>query len=227
MKRVAAVAGIGQTRFAKNMGRGELDLATEAIRSACADAGASRRARSTASSATTSSRSPRSSSSRRSGSRSCASWRARPRAGVAPRRCSGWPRWPWRAAPPSAWSRSGPATARRRPPTATTRTRAAGRGRRPGARLRDFRQWQHPFGVASPAQEMALIARRHMHVYGTRRRALRHAGRRAAVPREPQPRRDHARRRSRSTTGPRRARSRSRSACSTARSRTTARSRCS
>jgi acetyl-CoA acetyltransferase len=37
-----------------------------------------------------------------------------------------------------------------------------------GARLRDFRQWQHPFGVASPAQEMALIARRHMHVYGTR-----------------------------------------------------------
>jgi acetyl-CoA acetyltransferase len=37
-----------------------------------------------------------------------------------------------------------------------------------GARLRDFRQWQHPFGVAAPAHEMALIARRHMHVYGTR-----------------------------------------------------------
>jgi acetyl-CoA acetyltransferase len=37
-----------------------------------------------------------------------------------------------------------------------------------GARLRDSRQWQHPFGVAAPAHEMALIARRHMHVYGTR-----------------------------------------------------------
>src|SRR5262245_3533189 len=35
----AAVAGIGQTRYAKNMGRTELDLACEAIGAACADAG--------------------------------------------------------------------------------------------------------------------------------------------------------------------------------------------
>jgi acetyl-CoA acetyltransferase len=28
-------------------------------------------------------------------------------------------------------------------------------------------QFHHPFGLASPAQEMAIIARRHMHVYGT------------------------------------------------------------
>lgn len=28
-------------------------------------------------------------------------------------------------------------------------------------------QYHHPFGLAAPAQEMALIARRHMHVYGT------------------------------------------------------------
>ena len=35
----AAVAGIGQTRYAKNMGRTEVDLACEAIRAACADAG--------------------------------------------------------------------------------------------------------------------------------------------------------------------------------------------
>jgi len=33
----AAVAGIGQTRFAKNMGRSERDLAVEAIGAACAD----------------------------------------------------------------------------------------------------------------------------------------------------------------------------------------------
>jgi acetyl-CoA acetyltransferase len=37
-----------------------------------------------------------------------------------------------------------------------------------GARLSDVQQWHHPFGVAAPVQEMALIARRHMHVYGTR-----------------------------------------------------------
>jgi acetyl-CoA acetyltransferase len=37
-----------------------------------------------------------------------------------------------------------------------------------GARLRDARQWHHPFGVAAPAHEFALIASRHMHVYGTR-----------------------------------------------------------
>src|SRR6185437_2148878 len=34
--------------------------------------------------------------------------------------------------------------------------------------LWDSRQWHHPFGVAAPAHEFALIASRHMHVYGTR-----------------------------------------------------------
>lgn len=36
-----------------------------------------------------------------------------------------------------------------------------------GTVLSGTMQWHHPFGVASPAQEMALIARRHMHVFGT------------------------------------------------------------
>src|SRR5688572_23560056 len=36
--RQAAVAGIGQTEYAKDMGRTELDLACAAIRAACADA---------------------------------------------------------------------------------------------------------------------------------------------------------------------------------------------
>jgi len=35
----AAVAGIGQTLYARNMGRTELDLACEAIQRACTDAG--------------------------------------------------------------------------------------------------------------------------------------------------------------------------------------------
>lgn len=49
-----------------------------------------------------------------------------------------------------------------------------------GPNLRDFRQWQHPFGVAAPAHEFALIARRHMHVYGTR---AEHFGMQAVVQR--------------------------------------------
>ena len=39
MTTTAAVAGIGQTRYARDMGRSELDLACEAIGNACADAG--------------------------------------------------------------------------------------------------------------------------------------------------------------------------------------------
>ena len=123
---------------------------------------------STASSATTSSRSPKSSWSRRSASPSCGSWRARRRAAAARRRCSGWPR-----------SRSSSGTAECVVAfRARNRSKAASYGADPnqggrpwakaGTRLRDFRQWQHPFGVAAPAHEFALIARRHMHVYGTR-----------------------------------------------------------
>jgi len=41
-----------------------------------------------------------------------------------------------------------------------------------GARLHDLRQHHHPYGVASPVQEMALIARRHMHEFGTRAEAF-------------------------------------------------------
>jgi len=61
---------------------------------------------------------------------------------------------------------------------ARNRSKAAAYGRDPnqggrpwakaGTRLHDFRQWHYPFGVAAPAHEFALIARRHMHAYGTR-----------------------------------------------------------
>src|SRR4029077_17839120 len=37
-----------------------------------------------------------------------------------------------------------------------------------GARLRGFRPWPPPFRVASRAHEVALVARRHLPVYGTR-----------------------------------------------------------
>src|SRR4051812_38351228 len=36
-----------------------------------------------------------------------------------------------------------------------------------GTALTGYQQWHHPFGLASPVQEMALIARRHMAVFGS------------------------------------------------------------
>ena len=36
-----------------------------------------------------------------------------------------------------------------------------------GSALTGYQQWHHPFGLASPVQEMALIARRHMAVFGS------------------------------------------------------------
>lgn len=37
-----------------------------------------------------------------------------------------------------------------------------------GTQLSGLSQFHHPFGLATPTQEMALIARRHMHEFGTR-----------------------------------------------------------
>jgi acetyl-CoA acetyltransferase len=36
-----------------------------------------------------------------------------------------------------------------------------------GTQLTGYAQWHHPFGLAAPVQEMALIARRHMAVFGS------------------------------------------------------------
>ena len=60
----------------------------------------------------------------------------------------------------------------------------ANEGGRPWAKagtlLEGSQQYHLPFGLASPAQEMAIIARRHMHVYGTR---AEHFGMQAVVQR--------------------------------------------
>ena len=113
-------------------------------------------------------------------SRSRGSWRAHRRAGAAPRRCSGWPRSQSRAGRPNAWSRSDRGTARRPRRTATDPNQGGRPWAKAGSRLRDSRQWQHPFGVAALAHEMALIARRHMHVRSTPEH-FGDAGRRAAI----------------------------------------------
>jgi acetyl-CoA acetyltransferase len=163
----AAVAGIGQTDYAKNMGRTELDLACEAIRSACADAGLDVTAVD-----------------------GLVSYHVEQVAEVDLVTALGIPDLRLMARTPSggggAASILGLAALAVERGTAEcviafrarNRSKSASygddpnQGGRPWAkardRLRDARQWHHPFGVAAPAHEFALIASRHMHVYGTR-----------------------------------------------------------
>ena len=163
----AAVSGIGQTRYAKNMGRTELDLACEAIRAACADAGVDV-----------------------SVVDGIVSYHVEQVAEIDLMYALGIPELRYMARTPSGGGGGASilglaalavdqgaaecVVAFR----ARNRSKAASYGSDPnqggrpwakaGDRLHDSRQWHHPFGVAAPAHEFALIASRHMHVYGTR-----------------------------------------------------------
>jgi acetyl-CoA acetyltransferase len=162
----AAVAGIGQTVFAKALGRTELDLACEAVVAACDDAGLPV-----------------------SAVDGVVSYHVEQVSEIALMYALGFENLSFFARTPSggggvastvglaamavATGAAGAVVAFR----ARNRTRSAAYGPGPnqggrpwakaGTRLSDLRQWHHPFGVAAPVQEMALIARRHMHVYGT------------------------------------------------------------
>jgi acetyl-CoA acetyltransferase len=165
--RVAAVAGIGQTRFARDMGRSELDLACEAVRAACDDAGLPVRAVD-----------------------GVASFHVEQVDEIQLGYALGFDRLRFMGRTPSGGGgaasvlglaamavESGQAEcvvvfrARNRSKGASY-GEGMNQGGRPWAKnptlLADGRQWHHPFGVAAPAHEMALIARRHMHVFGTR-----------------------------------------------------------
>ncbi len=164
--RVAAIAGIGQTRFARDMQRGELDLACEAVRAACDDAGVSVR-----------------------DIDGVTSFHVEQVDEIHLAYALGFEQLRFMARTPSggggAASVLGLAAlavehgqadhvvvfrARNRSKTASY-GEGMNQGGRPWAKnpplLADRRQWHHPFGVAAPAHEMALIARRHMHVFGT------------------------------------------------------------
>jgi acetyl-CoA acetyltransferase len=165
--RRTAVAGIGQTTYAKNMGRTEIDLATDAIRAAALDAGLPVHAID-----------------------GFASYHIEQVAEVDLMAALGVPELRYMARTPSGGGgaasilglasmavASGAAEcvvafrARNRSKRASYGADPNQGGRpwaKAGDRLSDFRQWHYPFGVAAPAQEFALIARRHMHVYGTR-----------------------------------------------------------
>ena len=163
----AAVAGIGQTRFAKGMGRTELDLAAEAIVAACDDAGLPVTAVDGLVYYDVEQVPP---------------WHLGSMLGLADLRYfCGTPSGGGGAASLIGLAALAVATgtadhvicfrARNRSKGASYGT-GANQGGRPwtksGTVLADLRQFHHPFGVAAPAQEMALIARGHMGRYGTR-----------------------------------------------------------
>jgi acetyl-CoA acetyltransferase len=164
--REAAIAGIGQTAFGKNLGRTELDLACDAVVRACEDAGLPVAAVD-----------------------GLTSYHVEQVSELDLLYSLGFHNLSFFAKTPSGGGgaaslvglaamavQTGAADAviafRAR---ARSKAASFGPGRnqggRPweksGARPAGAAQWHHPFGVASPAQEMALIARRHMHVYGT------------------------------------------------------------
>jgi acetyl-CoA acetyltransferase len=164
--RKAAIAGIGQTVFGKNLGRTELDLAAEAVSLAAADAGL-----------------PVADIDGLTsyhveqvseldllytlGFRNLSFFAKTPSGGGGSASLVG-------LAAMAVTSGAAEAVVAYR---ARVRSKRASygpdrnQGGRPweksGRRPAGAQQWHHPFGVASPAQEMALIARRHMHVYGT------------------------------------------------------------
>ena len=160
------VAGIGQTRFARDMQRNELDLACEAVRNACADAGVPL-----------------------SAIDGVASFHVEQVDEIDLAYSLGFERLRFMGRTPSGGGGSASVLglaamavehgqaelvvvfrARNRSKTASY-GEGMNQGGRPWAKnptvLADKRQWHHPFGVAAPAHEMALIARRHMHVFGT------------------------------------------------------------
>jgi|SRR5947209_9246699 len=167
----AAVTGIGQTQFAKNLGRTELDLACEAVLAACDDAGIEagdvdgivrygiEQVDELALVYTL-------------GIPHLSYFCETPSGGGGVASCVGLA---------AAGVATGLATnvvcyrARNRSKAASYGT-GQNEGGRPwakaGTRLHDLRQHHHPYGVAAPVQEMALIARRHMHQFGTRAEAF-------------------------------------------------------
>jgi len=162
----SAIAGIGQTTYGKNLDRTELDLACEAIVAACDDAGfpvpeidgiVSYHVEQVSEEALVGTL----------GIANCSFMARTPSGGGGAASVVGL------AAIAVASGQAESVVAFR------SRNRSKGasygvdrnQGGRPwekvGAGVADGRQWHNPFGVAAPAQEMALIARRHMALFGT------------------------------------------------------------
>ena len=162
----SAIAGIGQTPYGKNLGRTELDLACEAIVAACDDAGFPVREVDGLVSyhieqvdevalVTT------------LGLENCSFMARTTSGGGGAAAVAGLAA----IAVASGQAESVIAFRSRNRSKAASYGEDRNQGGRPwekvGAGISDGRQWHNPFGVAAPAQEMALIARRHMARFGT------------------------------------------------------------
>jgi 17-hydroxy-3-oxo-4-pregnene-20-carboxyl-CoA lyase len=162
----AAIAGIGQTRFARDLGRTELDLACEAITAACDDAGL----------AVTDidgvvryhvEQVDELDLAYTLGIPGIAFFALTPSGG------GGVANTLTLASMAVAAGQADVVVAFRSRNRSKAASYAPGRnqGGRPwekvGSRVHGPAQFHHPFGVASPAQEMALVARRHMARFGT------------------------------------------------------------
>jgi acetyl-CoA acetyltransferase len=162
----SAIAGIGQTAYGKGLGRTELDLACEAVIGACEDAGfpvpevdgiVSYHVEQVSEEALVNAL----------GIENC-SFMARTTSGG-----GGAASVVGLAAIAVASGQAESVVAFR----ARNRSKGASYGADPnqggrpwakvGGGVSDAKQWHHPFGIAAPAQEMALIARRHMALFGT------------------------------------------------------------
>ena len=178
-----AIAGIGQTEFAKALDRSEKRLALEAIELALDDAGIDAVARSTGWRRTRS-RPPR--KSRSPATSVSATSRSSARSATAAAPAAAWSATPrWRSPPASATSPS-------RGAAASAARRRAGRGRKSAPASRQH-QWTRPFGLLRPVDEIAVLARRYFHEFGGTREQLAIGRGRGSPSRQPQPRGDDAR----------------------------------
>ena len=161
-----AIAGIGQTAYGKGFGRTELDLACEAIVNACADAGfpvpaidglVSYHVEQVSEEALVGTL----------GIENCSFMARTPSGGGGAASVVGLAA----IAVASGQAESVIAFRSRNRSKGASYGADRNQGGRPwekvGGGVSGGQQWHNPFGVAAPAQEMALIARRHMALFGT------------------------------------------------------------
>jgi len=151
-----AIAGIGQTEFAKNIGRPERSIALEAIAAALADAGLA----------------PEEVDGLvRFDMETTTEVEIARNLGIGNLRFFGEVAYGGGAGCATVWHAAMAVACGRAEVVVCWRARNRGSGGRPwagtGNRVGGDSQWSAPFGLVRPADQIAMLARRHMHEYGT------------------------------------------------------------
>jgi acetyl-CoA acetyltransferase len=189
MKNAAAIVGIAETEFAKNIGRSERTIALEAIRGALADAGIS----------------PQEVDGLvRFNTETTEEVEIARNLGIENLRYFGEIGYGGGAACGTIWHAAAAIATKQANVVVCWRARNRGSGGRPWGRtemrMGGDHQWSDPFGCVRPVDQIAMFARRHMHEYGTTTRQFgavavacrKHAGRNPrALKREPMTLEDH------------------------------------